>query len=48
LLRELLGGYESARVIHFCAMALIVGFVVVHVVMVLLVPRTLLTMIRGR
>jgi thiosulfate reductase cytochrome b subunit len=48
LLRELLGGYESARIIHFSAMALIVGFVVVHVVMVLLVPRTLLTMIRGR
>lgn len=48
MLRDLLGGYEFARRIHFCAMALLVAFVVVHLVMVALVPRTLLTMIRGR
>ncbi|MDR3440489.1 cytochrome b/b6 domain-containing protein [Telmatospirillum sp.] len=48
LLRELLGGYEAARRIHFVAMALLVGFVGVHLVMVALVPRTLLSMIRGR
>lgn len=48
LLRELLGGYESARLIHFFAMALLIGFVVVHVVMVALVPRTLRAMIIGR
>ncbi len=48
LLRELLGGYETARRIHFFAMAGLVAFVVVHVVMSLLVPRTLLAMIRGR
>ncbi|MGJ7536807.1 MULTISPECIES: cytochrome b/b6 domain-containing protein [unclassified Variovorax] len=48
VLRELLGGYEFARRIHFFAMAAIVAFVVVHLVMVALVPRTLLTMIRGR
>lgn len=48
LLRELLGGYEFARRIHFVAMALLVGFVAVHLVMVALVPRTLLTMLRGR
>lgn len=47
-LRELLGGYEFARRIHFFAMAVIVVFLVVHLVMVALVPRTLLTMIRGR
>jgi len=47
-LRDLLGGYEAARRIHFSAMALLVGFVAVHLVMVALVPRTLLTMIRGR
>jgi thiosulfate reductase cytochrome b subunit len=47
-LRDLLGGYEAARRIHFAAMALLVGFVAVHLVMVALVPRTLLTMIRGR
>jgi thiosulfate reductase cytochrome b subunit len=48
LLRELLGGYEWARRIHFVAMSLLVGFVAMHLVMVALVPRTLLTMLRGR
>ena len=48
LLRELLGGYDMARRVHFLAMAGMVAFVVVHVAMVALVPRTLLTMIRGR
>ena len=42
------GGYESARVVHFLAMALLVLIVVVHVVMVILVPRTLPTMFTGR
>src|SRR5882724_2021703 len=42
------GGYESARVVHFLAMALLVLIVVVHVVMVILVPRTFPTMITGR
>ncbi len=48
LLRELLGGYETARRVHFFAMAALVAFVMVHLVMVALVPRTLLTIIRGR
>ena len=48
LLRELLGGYDAARYIHFFAMTAIVMFVIVHLVMVLLVPRTLLMMLRGR
>ena len=48
LLRELMGGYEIARRVHFFAMAGIVGFFAVHIVMVALVPRTLLAMIRGR
>jgi len=48
LLRELLGGYDTARFIHFYAMGAMVGFVVIHIVMVALVPRTLLAMIRGR
>ncbi|OOG60764.1 cytochrome b/b6 domain-containing protein [Polaromonas sp. C04] len=47
LLRELLGGYEVARRIHFLAMALLVAFVLVHLTMVALVPRTLVHMIRG-
>ena len=48
ILRELMGGYESARRVHFIAMSLLVGFVGVHLVMVALVPRTLLAMLRGR
>lgn len=48
LLRELLGGYESARRVHFIAMTLLVGFVGVHLLMVALVPRTLVAMLRGR
>lgn len=47
-LRDALGGYETARRIHFFGMAALLGFVAVHVVMVALVPRTLLTMIRDR
>jgi thiosulfate reductase cytochrome b subunit len=43
----LLGGFQSARVIHFLCMAGIVGFVVVHLALVALVPRTLATMVTG-
>ncbi|HEY2453980.1 MAG TPA: cytochrome b/b6 domain-containing protein [Scandinavium sp.] len=48
LLRELLGGYETARYIHFFCMSAMALFVVIHLLMVLLVPRTLLAMLRGR
>jgi thiosulfate reductase cytochrome b subunit len=48
LLRDLLGGYEGARHVHFIAMSLLVAFVAVHLVMVALVPKTLLAMIVGR
>ena len=47
-LTALLGGYEGARLVHFFAMAIIVLFLVVHVVMAFLVPRSLRAMIRGR
>ena len=47
-LRELLGGYEAARRVHFFAMAALAAFVAVHLAMVALVPRTLLAMVRGR
>lgn len=47
LLRELLGGYDSARHVHFIAMSLLVAFFVVHLVMVALVPKTLWAMIVG-
>ncbi|MFC6338119.1 cytochrome b/b6 domain-containing protein [Pseudomonas sp. CCM 7891] len=43
----LLGGYDIARYVHFAAMAAIGAFVVVHLALVLLVPKTLLPMITG-
>ena len=43
----LFGGYEGARLVHFFAMAAIVLFLVLHVVMALLVPKTLRAMVRG-
>jgi len=48
ILRELLGGYEAARRVHFLAMSGLVVFAGIHLGMVALVPRTLLAMIRGR
>jgi thiosulfate reductase cytochrome b subunit len=48
ILRELMGGFDSARIVHFFAMSFLVAFIVVHIVMVALVPRTLLAMLRGR
>jgi thiosulfate reductase cytochrome b subunit len=47
-LAALFGGYDAARYVHFLAMAAIVGFVVVHVVMAFVVPRSLRAMITGR
>ena len=47
-LTALFGGYEAARYVHFFAMAAIVGFLLVHVVLALLVPKSLRAMIVGR
>lgn len=47
-LTALFCGYEVARRVHFVTMTGIVGFIVVHLVLVLVVPRTLLGMITGR
>ena len=47
-LTALLGGYEAARYVHFAAMAGIVGFTLVHLLLVAIVPRTLPPMITGR
>jgi thiosulfate reductase cytochrome b subunit len=44
---SLLGGFQTARVLHFAGMALIVGFLIVHVALALLVPRTLWAMVAG-
>jgi thiosulfate reductase cytochrome b subunit len=48
MLSGLMGGYDSARVVHFFAMVFMVVFLLVHIVMSLLVPRSLRAMIRGR
>ncbi|MDE1953838.1 MAG: cytochrome b/b6 domain-containing protein [Betaproteobacteria bacterium] len=48
LLRALMGGYDNARIVHFVAMSIVVAFFVVHLVMVALVPKSFLTMVRGR
>jgi thiosulfate reductase cytochrome b subunit len=47
-LTALFGGYDAARYVHFFAMVAIVGFLVVHVVMAFLVPKSLRAMITGR
>jgi len=46
-LTALLGGFQGARLIHFLGMAVIVGFLIVHVALSLLVPRTLWAMLAG-
>jgi len=47
-LTALFGGYEAARYVHFLAMAAIVGFLLIHVAMALLVPKSLRAMILGK
>jgi len=47
-LTTLFGGYNFARYVHFFAMAAIVGFLVVHVALALLVPKSLRAMVTGR
>jgi thiosulfate reductase cytochrome b subunit len=47
-LTALFGGYDIARYVHFICMALICAFLVVHVALALLVPKSLRAMIIGR
>ena len=47
-LTALFGGYDAARYVHFFCMAAIVGFLVIHVLLALLVPRSLRAMVTGR
>ncbi len=44
---DLLGGFVVARYVHFFAMAAIASFIAVHVLLVLMVPKTLPPMITG-
>jgi thiosulfate reductase cytochrome b subunit len=47
-LTVLFGGYDFARYAHFFFMAAIVAFLVVHILLALLVPKSLRAMIAGR
>ncbi|HUN97097.1 MAG TPA: cytochrome b/b6 domain-containing protein, partial [Bradyrhizobium sp.] len=46
-LSDLFGNFQTIRVIHFLCMSAIVAFVLVHVTLALLVPRSLLAMLSG-
>lgn len=41
-------GYEGARYVHFYAMAFLCAFIVIHVVMAVLVPKSIKAMMWGR
>jgi thiosulfate reductase cytochrome b subunit len=47
-LTGLFGGYPVARVLHLAMMGLIVAFVFVHLTLVAIYPRTLVSMVAGR
>ena len=46
-LLSLLGGFQSARLLHFAGMTGLVAFLVIHVALALLVPQTLWAMLAG-
>ncbi len=46
-LTGLFGGYPIARGLHLAMMGLIVGFVIIHVALVAIYPRTLISMTAG-
>lgn len=47
-LTALFGDFDNARIVHFVAMSAITAFLLIHVAMALIVPASLLAMIRGR
>ncbi len=47
-LELLFGGFQGARIVHFLCMAGIVLFLLVHVTLVILVPKTFVAMVLGR
>jgi thiosulfate reductase cytochrome b subunit len=46
-LAALFGSFQATRVVHFLCMAAIVGFLLVHISLALLVPRSLVAMVTG-
>jgi thiosulfate reductase cytochrome b subunit len=47
-LTDFFGGYNTARYVHFGAMTTIVAFLTVHVLLALVVPKSLRAMVLGR
>jgi thiosulfate reductase cytochrome b subunit len=47
-LAAVFGGYDAARFVHFFAMATIAGFLLVHITLAILVPKSLRAMVTGR
>ena len=47
-LEVLFGGFQGARLVHFLCMAGISAFIVVHVTLVVLVPKTFVAMVIGK
>jgi thiosulfate reductase cytochrome b subunit len=47
-LTAVFGGYDAARYVHFFAMAAIAAFLVIHITLAILVPKSLRAMILGR
>jgi thiosulfate reductase cytochrome b subunit len=46
-LTAVFGGYDTARYVHFFAMCAIVAFLIVHIVLAIIVPKSLRAMITG-
>jgi thiosulfate reductase cytochrome b subunit len=46
-LATLFGTFQNIRIVHFLCMAGIVGFLLVHITLALLVPRSLVAMVTG-
>src|SRR5262249_31905000 len=47
-LTAVFGGFDTRRFVHFFAMAAIVGFLVIHVTLAVVVPKSLRAMVIGR
>jgi thiosulfate reductase cytochrome b subunit len=47
-LEVLFGGFQGARLVHFLFMSAIVAFIVIHVALVILVPKTFVAMTLGK
>jgi thiosulfate reductase cytochrome b subunit len=46
-LAALFGSFQTIRLVHFLCMSAIAGFIVIHVTLALLVPQSLVAMIKG-